>query len=126
MIKQTSWLLSISLLIPSVGAAQTAAERAAVASPAREEHHGAAYVSPENIREIERVLQAQGYNPGAVEGVMDQNTVNAIRAFQQREGLRGTAVLNPGTVKRLVGKGASLPTNLADNMARKTPSGAQR
>jgi peptidoglycan hydrolase-like protein with peptidoglycan-binding domain len=57
---------------------------------------------------------------------MDQNTVNAIRAFQQREGLRATGVLNPGTVKRLVGKGASLSTNLADNTPRKTPSDTQR
>jgi murein L,D-transpeptidase YcbB/YkuD len=58
--------------------------------------------------------------------------VNAIRAFQQREGLRATGVLNPATVKRLVNskgwliKGASLPVNLADSTPQKTPSGAQR
>ena len=50
---------------------------------------------------------------------MDQETVNALRAFQQREGLRATGVLNPATLKHLVDKGAAVSANLADSKAPK-------
>ena len=49
---------------------------------------------------------------------MDQNMVNALRAFQQREGLRATGVLNPATVKHLIDKGATISPNLGDSKAR--------
>ncbi len=108
---KANWLLSI-LLLTSAVPAQAQVARTNDAKPA------AAYVSPENLREVERVLQTEGFNPGAVDGVMDQNMVNALRAFQQREGLRATGVLNPATVKHLIDKGATISPNLGDSKAR--------
>ena len=110
----TSWIMfTVLLTAAAVASAQAQVARTSDAQQA------AAYVSPENLREIERVLQSQGLNPGAVDGVMDQETVNALRAFQQREGLRATGVLNPATLKHLVDKGAAVSPNLADSKAPK-------
>jgi peptidoglycan hydrolase-like protein with peptidoglycan-binding domain len=112
------WILSTVLLTSSaVGAAQ--AQVAGTSNPGNAKN-AAAYVSPDNLREIERVLQTQGFNPGKVDGVMDQEMVNALRAFQQREGLRATGVLNPATVKQLVGKGAAISPSLRDSKARES------
>ena len=111
------WILSTVLLTSAVGAAQA---QVAGTSSSGDAKHAAAYVSPDNLREVERVLQTQGFNPGKVDGVMDQDTVNALRAFQQREGLRATGVLNPATVKHLVGKGAAISPSLSDSKARKS------
>jgi peptidoglycan hydrolase-like protein with peptidoglycan-binding domain len=120
------WLCFTVALFPAVAGAQLQAERAPAPSQLREERRGAAYIAPENIRETERVLQAQGFKPGAVDGVMDQDTVNAIRAFQQREGLRMTGVLNPVTIARLKNKGGAFPSNLADSAPGMRSPDAQR
>ena len=50
---------------------------------------------------IERELAALGYSPGVVDGVIDQDTRDAIRAFQADEGLRATGEATTELHRRL-------------------------
>ncbi|MEW5727851.1 MAG: peptidoglycan-binding protein [Pseudomonadota bacterium] len=50
---------------------------------------------------IERELASLGYSPGVVDGVIDQQTRGAIRAFQADEGLRATGEPTAELFRRL-------------------------
>ena len=43
--------------------------------------------TPTKLQEIESALSAAGHNPGNVDGVVDNNTLNAIQAYQAAKGL---------------------------------------
>jgi len=49
----------------------------------------------EAVRDIQRQLQAHGYKPGAVDGVLGPRTCNAVRRYQKEAGLEVDGVLDP-------------------------------
>lgn len=51
--------------------------------------------------QIQALLLYHGFNPGALDGVMGQNTQNATRLFQQRVGLTADGKPGPATQKAL-------------------------
>ena len=53
------------------------------------------------IRKVQATLNARGYKAGAVNGVLDQSTQSALRAFQKSEGLKITGRPNPRTLAHL-------------------------
>jgi len=55
---------------------------------------------------IERRLAQLGYDPGSAEGIFDQATRRAVRAFQEEEGLPVTGFISQGTVAALLGMGS--------------------
>lgn len=58
---------------------------------------GRTQADPQTVRRVEQQLRAAGFNPGPVDGVMDQQTRDAIRRFQRATGLAVTGELDPRT-----------------------------
>ena len=61
---------------------------------------GGMAVKPE-VRRLQEQLRAQGFDPGAVDGVMGPQTLDAIRAYQRRNGLSETGQLDTQTAEKL-------------------------
>jgi peptidoglycan hydrolase-like protein with peptidoglycan-binding domain len=61
----------------------------------------------EVIREVQMQLQAAGFSPGATNGIMDDQTRNAIRQFQQAKGLNATGELDQETRSALLSGAAA-------------------
>jgi hypothetical protein len=59
------------------------------------------------VKELQRRLQAAGFNPGAIDGIFGQGTDSAVRSFQRARGLTADGVVGPNTWAKL---GASEPT----------------
>ena len=53
------------------------------------------------IRKVQATLNARGYKAGPVNGVLDQSTQTALRAFQKSEGIKITGRPNPRTLAHL-------------------------
>jgi Putative peptidoglycan binding domain len=51
----------------------------------------------EQMKRTQTALRSLGYAPGTIDGIMGVETGSALRAFQQRQGLRITGRLNPET-----------------------------
>jgi carboxyl-terminal processing protease len=54
-----------------------------------------------DVMEIEQNLLAKGFNPGQVDGVMDQQTIIAIRDFQRANNLQETGRIDDATAHKL-------------------------
>ena len=57
--------------------------------------------TPAKLREIQRALLAAGFNPGPIDGVIQEQTMKAINAYQAAKGLAVDSYLNLETVKSL-------------------------
>ena len=57
-------------------------------------------VTRENVMAIQRALQQRGFNPGTIDGQLGRGTMDAVLAFQRKEGL-ATGELTLQTVKKL-------------------------
>ncbi len=53
------------------------------------------------IQEMQRLLQEKGYEVGSVDGVMSEETTEAIREFQEDEGLAQTGQADQKTLRAL-------------------------
>lgn len=53
------------------------------------------------VRNVEQKLQSEGYNPGAVDGVADQQLASAILKFQSAHQLKPTGALNRETANAM-------------------------
>lgn len=56
----------------------------------------------DQVRIIQRALQATGYDPGPIDGIYGPRTTAAVRAFQRDHGLRVDGVVGPQTWRALV------------------------
>ena len=65
------------------------------------EQPGMAGASTEDIRKLEQALQAKGYNPGPVDGIMDKQTQDALREFQKKNNLAVTGNVDKETATKL-------------------------
>ena len=57
------------------------------------------------VRKIQTQLRVKGYLTGSVTGTYDNATVTAVKAFQQKNGLKADGVCGAGTQKLLFGSG---------------------
>ncbi|MBD2860000.1 peptidoglycan-binding protein [Spongiibacter sp. KMU-158] len=57
--------------------------------------------TPEKIKEIQTALNAAGFNPGPIDGVMRAKTMKAVNAYQRANDLPVDGYLNLETVKAL-------------------------
>lgn len=65
----------------------------------------------EAIRQAQQQLQAAGFSPGAANGIMDDQTRDALRQFQRSKGLQETGQLDQETRSALVsGSGTPRPS----------------
>ena len=55
----------------------------------------------ERVKAVQQALKDKGHDPGDVDGVMGPKTRQALREFQQKEGLTATGRLDSGTADRL-------------------------
>lgn len=62
---------------------------------------GAEQLDPSQLRQIQQQLTTLGYAPGNVEGELDSQTMEAIRNFQQAQGIQPTGQLNMQTLQAL-------------------------
>jgi hypothetical protein len=62
---------------------------------------GTPELSRNDMRAVEEALHAKGYNPGKVDGVADDATRAAIRAFQKDNGFPITGMVDQKTADRL-------------------------
>jgi len=74
----------------------------------------------ERVRDLQQALKDKGYDPGEIDGVMGPRTRQALREFQQKEGLTATGRLDSGTADKL---GMSARMGGADQS---TPSASPR
>ena len=84
-----------------------------------------AYIGAANIKEVESVLQRRGYKPGPVDGNMDSQTEQAIRAFQRDNNLKVTGVLDVPTTERLQRFGANFTGKMGQIQQRERSQGQQ-
>jgi peptidoglycan hydrolase-like protein with peptidoglycan-binding domain len=63
---------------------------------------GGRILTPGDIQVAEARLQAFGYDPGPVDGLLTAQTEAALRAFQRRYGLTVTGLLDRETRRELV------------------------
>lgn len=75
----------------------------ALKKEAKEERKILGYVKGFNprIKEIERALKEEGFNPGPDDGIMDKQTRKAIRNFQKANRLRENGFIDTKTKARL-------------------------
>jgi peptidoglycan hydrolase-like protein with peptidoglycan-binding domain len=71
--------------------------------------------------EAERVLQAKGFDPGRVDGNVDTQFIQALRAFQKKNNLQTTGDLDKATLAVLDAAGARFTGTLR---ATRNPPGA--
>lgn len=65
--------------------------------------------SDQQVLQAQRVLKAQGYYRGQVDGIVGPRTREAVAAYQRREGLPQTAQLDRPTVDALMQEQAAAP-----------------
>jgi hypothetical protein len=61
----------------------------------------AAPAASTQVQEIEQLLSDLSFTPGTVDGVMDADTADAIRSFQQAAGLPEDGLPSPGLLEEL-------------------------
>ena len=65
-------------------------------------------LSSTQITQLQQALKSKGHDPGPIDGVMNSNTQQAIRAFQQANGMQATGTVDAQTAAALgVSKGGS-------------------
>ena len=62
---------------------------------------GTPELSKNDMRAVEEALQTKGYKPGKIDGIADDETRAAIRAFQKDNGLTMSGMVDQKTADRL-------------------------
>ena len=57
--------------------------------------------TPPSVLEVQRLLDEQGYDPGAVDGHFGDRTARAIRSYQQNNGMKVTGKVSQELLDRL-------------------------
>ena len=94
--------LVLALLVSLLAAGPTTA---AAGQPPRGQREAPATQVPalteDQVKQAQEALKTEGFHPGSIDGVVGRRTGEALRAFQRREGLPPTGVLDEPTVSRL-------------------------
>jgi peptidoglycan hydrolase-like protein with peptidoglycan-binding domain len=67
----------------------------------KEQGHSGMNFSSEEIKQVQQALKEKGHDPGAATGVMNDETRQAIRAFQKENNLTATGTLDHETAQKL-------------------------
>ncbi|MGH7845541.1 MAG: peptidoglycan-binding domain-containing protein [Candidatus Binatia bacterium] len=67
----------------------------------KSDREGSGKFSADNIKEVQQALKDKGHDPGSIDGIMGQQTQQALRSFQQQEGLKATGTLDDKTAQKL-------------------------
>jgi rare lipoprotein A len=70
-------------------------------------------LTEDQVKQAQEALKTEGFHPGAVDGVVGRRTREALHAYQAREGLPTTGVLDEATFSRL----APRPTCVQEGLA---------
>jgi rare lipoprotein A len=70
-------------------------------------------LTEDQMKQAQEALKTEGFHPGPVDGVVGRRTREALRAYQTREGLPPTGVLDEPTFSRL----APSPTYVQEGLA---------
>jgi|SoiMethySBSTD1v2_1073268.scaffolds.fasta_scaffold1450612_1 peptidoglycan hydrolase-like protein with peptidoglycan-binding domain len=62
---------------------------------------GTVELSKDDMRKVEEALKAKGYNPGKIDGVVDDTNRAAIRSFQKDKTLPVTGIVDNRTAQEL-------------------------
>src|SRR5262245_53470270 len=67
------------------------------------------------IRDVQRALKREGFDPGRIDGVWGRRSISALKAFQEARGLTVNGVLGPESLQALsaVGGGRRREAELA-------------
>jgi len=87
---------------------------------------GTPELSKNDMRAVEEALQTKGYKPGKIDGVADNETRAAIRAFQKDNGLPMTGMVDQKTADRLGVKIASKSGGAQQNRSTSGMSGTNK
>src|SRR5579862_3827998 len=115
------------------GAAQTSStaakkKKAAARSRKKAQPKGQTAPNPDRIREIQTALQKDGSYDGEPTGKWDSATMDAMRKYQDKNGLNATGKIDAPTLNKLglgsetAGKGAPLPA-ATSSVAPTVPAG---
>ena len=70
-------------------------------------------LTEDQVKQAQEALKTEGFHPGSIDGVVGRRTREALRAYQTREGLPPTGVLDEPTFSRL----APRPTCVQEGLA---------
>ena len=70
-------------------------------------------LTPDEIKQAQESLKTEGLHPGAIDGRLGPRTRRAVRAYQAREGLPQTGVLDAATFSRLAPRAPCAQEGLA-------------
>ena len=59
--------------------------------------NGSQQLNSDQVRKLQQALKDKGYNPGQVDGIIGSQTRQALRQFQQSQGIASTGKVNPKT-----------------------------
>jgi peptidoglycan hydrolase-like protein with peptidoglycan-binding domain len=118
-----AWLISAAPVVSRAGlpgAAQsssTTAKKKKVSSKSKRKPKvkGQTAPTPDRIREIQSALQKDGSYEGSPTGKWDEATMDAMRRYQDKNGLNPTGKIDAGSLNKLglgsgtAGKGAPVP-----------------
>lgn len=107
-LQATLGMLAISALVAmpiAVGAAGTKQEEATSGG-------AALHLTPEKVKEVQKMLNKQGYDPGNVDGVWGEGSEVALKNFQQKKGLEPTGNIDMKTLSQLGIKRRGTPSFL--------------
>ncbi len=63
--------------------------------------NGSQQLNSDQVRKLQQALKDKGYNPGQVDGIIGSQTRQALRQFQQSQGIASTGKVNPKTLQAL-------------------------
>lgn len=55
------------------------------------------YMRGDDVRELQRALKEQGYDPGQIDGIFDKKTERAVKRFQKASGLKADGIAGKRT-----------------------------
>lgn len=58
-------------------------------------------ITPAVVKEVQFILNQQGYNCGKADGIIGRKTKDAIKAFQKNNGLKVDGVIGQQTIEKL-------------------------
>ena len=101
----TAILLVLVLLLSCIGIGE-----AASAKRLKKGSRGAA------VKTLQTALKEQGYYSGKIDGIFGKGTVNAVKAFQRKNGLKVDGIAGPLTQEKLY-SGSGTKTSSAESSA---------
>lgn len=130
---------ALALALAACGSADEPAQEQAAAAPEADSNYADAMRSRDNeaaapdaladteerpVMQAQVILDRMGFSPGVIDGEMGLSTENALRAFQQANGLPESGSLNDATRAALLGTTA-VDSGQRTEMPTSTPSGAK-